>query len=90
MPMTEEPRVTLAEWVDTLTARLGTEFTMDEESMHIILDLARDAAHEIERPAAPLSTFLVGLAVGRGASLGAAAAHATELIQSMGTNPAAD
>ena len=27
-----------------------------------ILDLARDAAHQIERPAAPLTTFLVGYA----------------------------
>lgn len=84
MPMTEESRVTLSEWVETLTDRLDTDFAMDEESMHIILDLARDAAHGIERPAAPLSTFLIGLAVGRGASLGAAAAQATELIQTMG------
>ena len=27
-----------------------------------ILDLARDAAHQVERPAAPLTTFLVGYA----------------------------
>ncbi|WP_395242885.1 DUF6457 domain-containing protein [Agromyces sp. MMS24-K17] len=31
-----------------------------------VLDLARDAAHGVARPAAPLTTYLVGLAVGRG------------------------
>jgi hypothetical protein len=34
-----------------------------------ILDLARDAAHGVARPAAPLTAYLVGVAVGRGASL---------------------
>ncbi|SHH49305.1 hypothetical protein SAMN05443575_3995 [Jatrophihabitans endophyticus] len=29
-----------------------------------LLDLARDAAHGVARPAAPLSTFLVGYAAG--------------------------
>jgi hypothetical protein len=32
-----------------------------------VLDLARDVAHGVLRPAAPLSTYLLGLAVGRGA-----------------------
>ena len=45
-----------------------------------MLDLARDAAHEIERPAAPLTTFLVGVAVGRGATLEGAASTATALL----------
>src|SRR5690606_10697382 len=57
---------------------------LDDEAMHIVLDLARDAAHEIERPAAPLTAFLVGVAVGRGQSLGAAAARATQLILHSG------
>ena len=30
----------------------------------LILDLARDAAHGVARPAAPLTTFLVGYAAG--------------------------
>ncbi|OYO23116.1 molybdopterin-guanine dinucleotide biosynthesis protein [Enemella dayhoffiae] len=81
--MSEEP-VGLQQWVDTLGAHLGTDYQIDEESMHILLDLARDAAHEIVRPAAPLTAFLVGVAVGRGQSLGSAAARATELAQSLG------
>ena len=40
-----------------------------EEEIEAILELARDAAHGVERPAAPLTTFLVGYAAGlRGGS----------------------
>lgn len=81
--MTEESHVSLQAWVGALSDMLGTsDVEIDEETMHIVLDLARDAAHEITRPAAPLTTFLVGVAVGRGASVGAAAARATELALS--------
>ncbi|OYN92960.1 DUF6457 domain-containing protein [Enemella evansiae] len=79
-----EDSVGLQEWLDALSDQLDNGYRIDEESMHILLDLARDAAHEITRPAAPLTAFLVGVSVGRGESLGAAAAKATELAQSMG------
>jgi len=32
-----------------------------------ILDVARDAAHNVERPAAPITTYLLGYAVAQGA-----------------------
>lgn len=79
-----EDSVGLQEWLEQLTEQLGTDYRIDEESMHILLDLARDAAHEITRPAAPLTAFLVGVAVGRGDTLGAAAARATELAHTLG------
>lgn len=41
-----------------------------------ILNLAGDAARTIVRPAAPLTTFLVGYAAGRRASAGNDPAHA--------------
>ncbi|HEY3632455.1 MAG TPA: DUF6457 domain-containing protein, partial [Jatrophihabitantaceae bacterium] len=42
-----------------------------------LLDIARDAAHGVARPAAPLTTFLVGLAAGhRGGTPEAVAAAA--------------
>ncbi len=44
------------------------------------MDLARDSAHEVERSAAPLTAFLVGVAVGRGDSLGGAAAKVTAAL----------
>lgn len=83
--MTEEAPVDLRAWVDALSKALSLgDVVIDEDTVHIILDLARDAAHQIDRPAAPLTTFLVGVAVGRGTSIGGAAARATELALDTG------
>jgi Domain of unknown function (DUF6457) len=71
----------LNQWLTTLSAELETsDVAMDNDAVQILLDLARDSAHEIERVAAPLTTFLVGIAVGRGTPLASAAATATELL----------
>ena len=71
----------LKHWLNTLSAELGDQRRhVDDDAVRTLLDLARDAAHEVERVAAPLTTFLVGVAVGRGATLGAAAAAATTLL----------
>lgn len=56
----------LAAWAADVGRELGLELTVDVE---VVLDLAGDAAHGVVRPAAPLTTFLVGVAVGRGARL---------------------
>ncbi|MFT2706624.1 DUF6457 domain-containing protein [Clavibacter zhangzhiyongii] len=53
----------LDRWVDRVAALL--ELPAHEVDVALVLDLARDAAHGIARPAAPLTTFLLGLAVGR-------------------------
>ena len=37
---------------------------LSEEAVQLLLDLARDAAHGVARPAAPLGTFVLGLALG--------------------------
>jgi hypothetical protein len=71
----------LKDWLTTLSAELGTsDVRMDDDAVTTLLDLARDSAHEVERVAAPLTTFLVGVAVGRGGALNAAAATATTLL----------
>jgi hypothetical protein len=73
----------LKHWLTTLSAELGTsDIRMDDNTVRTVLDLARDSAHEVERVAAPLTTFLVGIAVGRGATLGTASAAATALLLS--------
>jgi transcription elongation GreA/GreB family factor len=51
-----------------------------EGERKLVLDLARDVAHGVLRPAAPLSAYLLGLAVGRGADPQAAAATVTDLV----------
>lgn len=45
----------------------------------VILDMARDVAHGVDRPAAPLTAYLLGLAVAQGNSLEASAARLSEL-----------
>lgn len=71
----------LKQWLTNLSAELEiSDIALDEDAVHTLLDLARDSAHEVERVAAPLTTFLVGIAVGRGAALGPTAATATALL----------
>ena len=71
----------LKPWLNALAQALQTpEGAPDDHAIRTLLDLARDAAHGVERPAAPLTTFLVGVAVGRGASLDAAAGTASTLL----------
>ncbi|MFD4985718.1 NTP transferase domain-containing protein [Streptomyces sp. NPDC058374] len=52
----------LDEWILAAKEELGIDLDVD---IRLLLDLARDAAHGVERPAAPLTTFLVGYAAGR-------------------------
>ena len=71
----------LKPWLNALARELQTPGgAPDDHTIRTLLALARDAAHEIERPAAPLTTFLVGVAVGRGATLDAAAGTASSLL----------
>jgi len=73
--------MTLHEWLDTLSRELGlSDLTVDDDLIQTLLDVARDAAHEVERVAAPLTTFVLGVAVGRGAELGAVAQTTTALL----------
>ncbi len=51
--------------LDTWVARLRAELDLPDVDAAALLDLARDVAHGVARPAAPLTTFLVGLAAGR-------------------------
>ncbi|MFE7775491.1 NTP transferase domain-containing protein [Streptomyces sp. NPDC057445] len=52
----------LDEWINAVKDELGIELDVDTG---LLLDLARDAAHGVARPAAPLTTFLVGYAAAR-------------------------
>jgi molybdopterin-guanine dinucleotide biosynthesis protein A len=54
----------LAAWVEVATQDLGIADT--EVDIDAVLGLARDAAHHVERPAAPLTTYLLGYAAAKG------------------------
>lgn len=66
-------------WVTAVKAELGLTADVD---VALILDVAKDAAHGVQRPAAPVSTYLLGLAVGEGADPAEAAAAIGRLAQS--------
>lgn len=82
-PATPDP---LQAWAAELTALLGLP---DEVDVATVLDVARDAAHGVARPAAPLTTFVLGLAVGRATASGAESraelARLAPLVQDLAT-----
>ncbi|WP_406050163.1 molybdenum cofactor guanylyltransferase [Streptomyces virginiae] len=63
----------LEQWITAVKSELGIDLTVDTKAL---LDLARDAAHGVARPAAPLTTFLVGYAAAHAAATGADPAQA--------------
>jgi hypothetical protein len=62
-------------WADGLATDLGIEQVLDIDT---VLDLAADAAHGVMRPAAPLTTYLVGVAIGQA---GGDPARVAEILQ---------
>ncbi|CAM5243868.1 NTP transferase domain-containing protein [Streptomyces avidinii] len=63
----------LEQWITAVKSELGIDLAVDTKTL---LDLARDAAHGVARPAAPLTTFLVGYAAAHAAATGADPAQA--------------
>jgi hypothetical protein len=65
---------TLEEWTAAAGAELGLgPGSLSTAETKAVLDVARDVAHDVARPAAPLTAYLLGVAVGRGLALPAAA-----------------
>ncbi|MFF1837083.1 NTP transferase domain-containing protein [Streptomyces sp. NPDC058231] len=65
----------LDEWITAVKNELGIELDVDTG---VLLDLARDAAHGVARPAAPLTTFLVGYAAAKASGDGGGAEAVAE------------
>ena len=51
----------LHDWIDELSDVLDVDTELDEG---LVLDLARVAAHNVARPAAPITAYLLGFAAG--------------------------
>ena len=65
---------TLEEWTAAAGAGLGLDpGSMSTAETKAVLDMARDVAHAVDRVAAPLTAYLLGVAVGRGLTLPEAA-----------------
>ncbi|MDH6143219.1 MULTISPECIES: DUF6457 domain-containing protein [Kitasatospora] len=82
---------TLDDWMAEAAAELGIELTAD---IRELLDMTRVVAHGVERPAAPLTAFLVGYAAaarGGGAeAVSAAARRMTALAERWAQDAASD
>lgn len=71
---------TLDDWTVSACRALGLEPA--EVDRTLVLDLARDVAHQVARPAAPVTAYLLGVAVGRGADPQRAAATLQDQLSS--------
>ena len=77
--MTIDSPAELERWRAELGAALGLD-SSELPDIALVLDLARDAAHGVARPAAPITTFLVGYAAAkRGGSAAELSATASEI-----------
>jgi hypothetical protein len=70
---------TLDEWTEALCAELGVD--QEDDAQKTVLNLARVAAHLVDRPAAPLTAYYLGLAVGGGQPLAETAARLQQLAR---------
>lgn len=66
----------MQDWIEAVRRELAITGELDVTA---VLDVARDAAHQVQRPAAPVTTYLLGLAVGSGTPLPEAAARISRL-----------
>lgn len=73
----------LEEWTAAVVAELGVGDAVDAGTRDLVLDLARDVAHGVARPAAPLTAYLLGLAVGRAADPATAARTLTGRVAEL-------
>lgn len=59
--MADDERMTLTEWVADLCRELALPAEEVEPLLRELLDLTREVAHGVERPAAPITLLLLGL-----------------------------
>jgi hypothetical protein len=78
----------LDDWTTEACRALGLDPA--DVDVTVVLDLARDVAHGVLRPAAPLSAYLLGVAVGRGADAKTAAAALTSIAADWSARRGAD
>lgn len=68
------------EWLALVARDLGVDVEIDQQPL---LAAAREVAHLVERKATPLTTFLIGVAIGRGSErdVDVLCARVTELAE---------
>ncbi|MCP3424580.1 DUF6457 domain-containing protein [Rothia sp. AR01] len=87
--MSRTPPPELPEWVADVAPVLGVDPA--DVPTRMLLDLTRDVAHTVTRPAGPVTTYLIGLAVQAGADPETAAATVTARVEAWrAAHPEAD
>jgi hypothetical protein len=77
----------LDEWTTAACEALGLDVDASAQQA-LVLEVAREVARGVLRPAAPVAAYLLGLAVGRGADPARAAAAIQALAGSWPSGPA--
>lgn len=78
----------LQAWTDRVRADLGIDIPVDADTIGTLLKVASIAAHDVIRPAAPLTTYLIGLAMA--ADPGLTAKDALARVQHLAATPPPD
>ena len=71
-------------WVMAVAEDLGV--APNPADTRTILDMTKDVAHNVDRPAAPVTSYLIGIAVGRGMALPDAIKRVRDLADSWPGN----
>jgi Domain of unknown function (DUF6457) len=76
------------DWLSAVALELGIslEDTLPVVTQDALLELTADIAHRVGRLAVPLSSYLIGIAVGRGMAPDDAIAAVGELLPGGGTD----
>ncbi|MET7288079.1 DUF6457 domain-containing protein [Streptomyces sp. NPDC005573] len=75
------------EWIDAAKAELGIDLDVDVKEL---LDMTKVVAHEVARPAAPITSFLVGYAAALRGGGPAAVSEADALMTKLAGRWAAE
>jgi hypothetical protein len=86
--MNEQPRSLPPEALDAWAATMRQRFGLAEDDVPVaaVLDMTRDVANGVARPAAPLGAFVAGLVAGRA---GDDPAHVREALEAVAALAAA-
>ncbi|MGN8244429.1 DUF6457 domain-containing protein [Cellulomonas soli] len=90
--MSEDPRRAPGADLHVWTAALAEALGVDPAVVDVaeVLDVAGDVAHQVARPAAPLSLFVAGIAVGAAGGDEAAVADVLARVRAAAASWAAD
>ncbi|WP_454296533.1 DUF6457 domain-containing protein [Salana multivorans] len=77
------PPSDLVPWSDAVAELYGLPERFTDEDLGHVLDVARDVSKGVARPAAPVTTFLLGVALGRATAGDDAAVGATDALTAV-------